>query len=348
MEEWKTIHGNSLTGAGEIARVFSLKAKVVGAVTDNYPAMINPYFQSIIDKKDDPLFLQVVPSGQEITRANLNCPEDPVGEESHSPVPNLTHRYPDRVLFLISHTCPVYCRFCTRKRKVGRSLRVDARTIEQGISYIRSDDRIRDVLLSGGDPMMLEDGDLGSILGELRGIPHIEVIRIGTRVPGALPQRITPELAGTLSNHHPLYIHTHFNHPGEITDRSREACRILADAGIPMNNQTVLLKGINDSAQTLESLFRSLLTMRIRPYYLFHVDTVRGADHFRTPLHKGMDIMDDLRMRTSNMAIPQYAVDLPDGGGKVILTAGTVTPDGDGKYLIRTPEGDVVHYQDPE
>jgi len=348
MREWKTIHQNSLTDPGEISHVFSLRTQTVGSVTATYPAMINPYYRSIIERADDPLYRQVIPDRLEISRENLNCSEDPIGEDRYSPVPNLTHRYPDRVLFLISHTCPIYCRFCTRKRKVGRGLKVDEQTIEQGLAYIRSDDRIRDVLLSGGDPLMLEDKTLECILGEVRDIPHVEIIRIGTRVPGALPHRITPALAACLSDHNPLYIHTHFNHPGEITDLSREACGILADAGIPMSNQSVLLKGINDNPETLESLFRSLLTMRIRPYYLFHVDNVRGADHFRTTIEEGLAIMDTLHRRTSSMALPRYALDLPDGGGKVNLTTGTVQSVGDGKYLIAAPEGEMVQYSDPE
>jgi lysine 2,3-aminomutase len=345
---WKTIYQNSLTDPHEIARAFSLEDGTVATVIEKYPAMINPYYLSLIEQKDDSLYRQVIPDRQELSFANLSCPEDPIGEDSYSPIPNLTHRYPDRVLFLISHICPVYCRFCTRKRKVGGSLFVSEETLSRGIAYIRSDDRIRDVLLSGGDPMMLEDEDLERVLKELRGIPHVEIIRIGTRVPGALPHRITPELALTLARHHPLYIHTHFNHPREITDRVREACSVLADAGIPMSNQSVLLKGINDDPDILESLFRSLLTMRIRPYYLFHVDTVRGADHFRTTIERGLGIMDTLRSRTSNMALPHYAVDLPDGMGKVILTAGTVRPVGEGKYLITTPYGVMVPYWDPE
>lgn len=348
MEEWKSIQTNSLTDPREIARTFSLENRSIGTVTENYPAMINPYYLSLIEEKDDSLYRQVIPDRQELSSANLSCPVDPIGEDSHSPVPNLTHRYPDRVLFLISHSCPVYCRFCTRKRKVGGSLLVNEETISQGVAYIRSDERIRDVLLSGGDPMMLEDEDLERVLNELRKIPHVEIIRIGTRVPGALPHRITPELALILARHHPLYIHTHFNHPREITDRAREACSVLGDAGIPMSNQSVLLKGINDDPDTLESLFRSLLTMRIRPYYLFHVDNVRGADHFRTTIERGLKIMDTLRSRTSNMALPHYAVDLPGGMGKVILTAGNVIPERDGKYLIRTPGGKTVAYADPE
>jgi lysine 2,3-aminomutase len=348
VEEWKTIYKNSLTDPDEIARAFSLKAGTVGIVAKNYPAMINSYYLSLIEQKDDSLYLQVVPDGQELSSANLTCPEDPICEDSHSPVPNLTHRYPDRVLFLISPICPVYCRFCTRKRKVGGSLLVNEKTISQGIAYIRSDERIRDVLLSGGDPLMLEDEVLEGILNELRGIGHVEIIRIGTRVPGALPHRITPELARTLARHHPVYIHTHFNHPREVTCRVREACSVLADAGIPMSSQTVLLKGVNDNPDILESLFRSLLTIRIRPYYLFHVDNARGADHFRTTIVRGLELMDTLRSRTSNMALPHYAVDLPDGMGKVILTAGTVRPVGDGKYLITTPDGKTVSYSDPE
>lgn len=347
MEEWKTIAGNSLTDPGEIARFFSLDAGSVGTITRHYPARINPYVLGLIENRDGSFYLQVVPDLQELSPVNQACPEDPIGEDLYSPVSNVTHRYPDRVLFLISQVCPVFCRFCTRKRKMGRGLHVDARTVEQGIAYIRSDHRIRDVLLSGGDPLMLDDAVLGPILEGLREIPHVEIIRIGTRVPGTLPHRVTRELAAMLAGHHPLFLHTHFNHPGELTDLARKACAKLADAGIPMSNQSVLLKGVNDDSRTLESLFRSLLTMRIRPYYLFHVDKVRGADHFRTTITRGLEIMDTLRKKTSNMALPHYAVDLPDGKGKVILNSGTVVPDGPGRYLIRTVDGEMVPYCDP-
>ena len=315
-------------------------------VTDRYPERISEYYGQLARLAGEPIRQQVVPDLEELSVANEKLPEDPIEEDIHSPVINLSHRYPDRVLFLVSDRCPVYCRFCTRKRKVGKSLEVTPETVAEGIGYIARNPEIRDVLLSGGDPLMLEPPRLGSILEQLRQIPHVQVIRIGTRVPAALPERITSELALVLSSHGPLYIHTHFNHPSELTDEAHEACRILVDAGIPLNNQSVLLKGINDDADTLELLFRSLLTMRVRPYYLFQADKVRGTDHFRTPLMRGIRLMEELHLRTSPMALPTFAVDLPDGGGKVFPTSATVIDAGSDKQAIMTPAGKVVPYSD--
>ena len=342
MEIHKKLFRGSLTRPGDIAEAFSLDKGSVAEVTERYPALINPYFQSIIAKKNGPIYRQVVPDPKELSPANTAAEEDPIGEDTHCPVPNLSHVYPDRVLFLISPRCPVHCRFCTRKRKLGRGLVVTSETVDRGIEYIASHPEVRDVLLSGGDPLMLSDIRLDGILQKIRDIEHVEIIRIGSRVPCALPRRITPRLARMLSRHQPLYIHTHFNHPAEITRESAAACRILAGAGIPMGNQTVLLKGINDDTDVLETLFRSLLTLRIRPYYLFQMDLIRGAQHFRTPLEVGMKIMDTLRKRTSPMALPYFVVDLPDAQGKVILSEGNISRAAEGRFTITGSSGEEI------
>ena len=346
--DWEEIDRASLTHPEGIASTLGLAPEPIGEVMARYPARINPYYLSLIQGEGDAIYRQVVPEPEELSEANDRNPEDPIGEDDYSPVPNLSHRYRDRALFLVSDRCPVYCRFCTRKRKVGRSLRVTDDTLEAGYRYIEEHGEIRDVLLSGGDPLMLPDRRLELILERVRRIRHVEIIRIGTRVPCALPRRITPQLAGIMKRHHPLFIHTHFNHPSELTPESRSACRILADAGFAMGNQTVLLRGVNDNPDTLERLFRGLLTMRIRPYYLFQVDLVRGTEHFRTPIKRGLDIMETLHGRISPMALPAYVVDLPGAKGKVILDNGSASWDKDGRLHIRTPSGDSVLYPEPD
>ena len=318
----------------------------VRKVSARYPAHVSDYYRELASSAGEPIARQVMPDPEEISARNDALPEDPVDEDRYSPVPNLSHRYRDRVLFLVSDRCPIFCRFCTRKRKVGRSLKVTDETISSGIDYIRDHPEIRDVLLSGGDPLMLESERLYQILAAIREIPHIEIIRIGTRVPAALPERISFALAELISGFTPLYIHTHFNHPAEITSQSRNACSFLADAGIPMNNQTVLLSGINDDTDTLEKLFRELVKMRIRPYYLFQLDAVKGTGHFSTPLITGVRIMDELRQRTSPMALPTFVVDLPNGEGKAFPATASIIDPGTQKQAVVTPEGKVVPYPD--
>jgi lysine 2,3-aminomutase len=318
----------------------------VEQVTARYPVLVNNYYGELARVAGASIARQVQPDPEELSDLNENLPEDPVGEDLYSPVPNLTHRYQDRVLLLISDRCPIYCRFCTRKRKVGRTLKVTDETVRDGIEYIKKHPGIRDVLLSGGDPFMLEDVRLEQILSDIRDISHVEIVRIGTRVPAAYPDRVSSDLAALLSGFSPLYIHTHFNHPAEITAKSREACRLLVDAGIPLGNQTVLLRGINDDPDTLETLFRELLTMRVRPYYLFQMDAVRGTRHFATPLMTGVRIMDELRRRTSPMALPTFVVDLPDGEGKAFPAETSILSPGTKEQAVITPEGKVVLYPD--
>ncbi|MEE8547083.1 MAG: KamA family radical SAM protein [bacterium] len=344
---WKLLLNESITDPDDIARAFGLDLESTKRVCKVYPVKINPYFLKLAQDNGKALSRQVVPDIEELSPRNTSCPQDPIMEEANSPVANLTHRYHDRVLFLISDTCPVHCRFCTRKRKVGKGLTVTNDTIREGIEYIRGKPEIRDVLLSGGDPLLLEDDKLEGILDSIRQITHVEVIRVGTRVPGTLPQRVDEKLARMLSRFHPLYIHTHFNHPAEIAPESSKACRILADAGIPLSSQTVLLAGINDDTDTLEALFRSLLSMRVRPYYLFQSDMVRGSEHFRTPIERGIQLIDALRSCTSEMALPKFAVDLPEGKGKVVLDSGHLENGGKGEVMITTLEGEKVKYPNP-
>ena len=312
------------------------------AVTQVYPMRINRYLQDVLSVSGAPLEKQFFPDPLELQ--DTSGLEDPLGEERDSPVPNLTHRYPDRVLLLVTLECAVYCRFCTRKRKVGHRDLVTDETIRLGMTYIKDHPEIRDVLVSGGDPLMLSDRKLAWILDELRGISHVEVLRIGTRIPGVLPQRITTDLIKVLRAVQPIYLNLHFNHPGEITEAVEMACLRLADAGIVLSSQTVLLRGINDDPDTLETLFRMLLRMRVRPYYLLQGDTVKGANHFRTRIETGIKIMDTLQGRLSGLAIPKYMIDLPNGGGKVPILPEFVVEKNRAEWVVKNYKGEEFHY----
>jgi len=318
MIQWQTLLNKSITRPEQLAAKFNIEAADLHAVTDAYPMRINPYYLSLINKPDDPIWRQAVPDPREIK--DTVCMTDPLDEENLSPVANLVHKYPDRALFLVHNQCAVYCRFCTRKRKVGtEGMLISRETIRAGLDYLRRTPDIRDVLVSGGDPLLLDDGELANILDKLRSIPSIEIIRIGSRVPCTLPMRVTKKLTRLLKRYHPLYINTHFNHPAEITPQSATACTRLADAGIPLGSQTVLLKGINDSPAIIKELMHKLLQIRVRPYYLFQTDMTRGTNHFRTPVEQGLQIMQALIGHTSGLAVPTYAVDAPGGGGKIPL-----------------------------
>jgi lysine 2,3-aminomutase len=318
LETWEQTLLSGIATPDEVASFFDVDISLVRRVVGTYPMFINSYYLGLIKSKGDPIYRQAVPHIEEITL--VEGTPDPLNEEALSPVPGLTHKYPDRVLFLVSGRCAMYCRFCNRKRKVGGAGMVTQESIREGIRYIRSNRNIRDVLLSGGDPLLLGDSELFRILNEIRAIPHVEIIRIGTRVPCTLPQRVTPGLAEMLKGFKPLYINTHFNHPLEITPESALACSILADAGIPLGCQTVLLKGINDDVEIMRELMKRLLAVRVRPYYLFQADLVRGTSHFWTGLKKGLEIMAGLQGHVSGMCIPRFMIDLPDGGGKVPIT----------------------------
>jgi lysine 2,3-aminomutase len=314
---WEQVLSEGITSPGELSSFFEIDEEEVQGVISRYPMTINRYYLSLINNRGDGIYEQAVPDIREITEEDGM--EDPLREEELSPVPGLTHKYPDRVLFLISNRCAAYCRFCNRKRKVGRPSVVTKETIKEGLAYIRKTPKVRDVLLSGGDPLLLPDEKLHQILGELRSISNVEIIRIGTRVPCTLPQRVTPELANLLKGFHPLYISTHFNHPREITPEAALACARLADAGIPLGCQTVLLKGVNDNAEVLGRLMRKLLFIRVRPYYLFQADLARGTAHFWTTLERSLEIMKGLQGHTRGLGMPHFVVDLPGGGGKVPL-----------------------------
>ncbi|MCK9313319.1 MAG: lysine 2,3-aminomutase [Methanocorpusculum sp.] len=317
---------------------------------DKFPLRITPYYLSLIDANDyknDPIFKQAFPSPKEliVEQYELN---DPLAEDKDSPCSCITHRYPDRVLFLVSNTCAMYCRHCTRKRKVGDVDSIpDREKILEGINYIRKNPQIRDVLLSGGDPFMLNDDYLDWILTELGAISHVEVIRIGTRVPVVLPFRITDELVAMLKKHQPLWINLQFNHPKEMTMSAQNAVRKLADAGIPLGNQSVLLAGINDCPIIMKTLVQQLVKNRIRPYYLYQCDLSEGISHFRTPVSKGIEIMECLIGHTSGFAIPRYVIDAPGGGGKIPLNPNYLLTWGVGKVVLRNYEGVICTYQEP-
>jgi lysine 2,3-aminomutase len=259
-------------------------------------------------------------------------------------VPGLTHRYPDKVLFLVSNHCAMYCRHCMRKRKVGRPGVVTATTIDQGIGYIASNPAIKDVLLSGGDPLMLENEAIESLLSRLRRIKHLDIIRIHTRMPCTLPQRITPDLVNILKRFHPLYINTQFNHPAEITPLATSACALLANAGIPLGCQSVLLKGVNDDPAVMQQLMRMLLKIRVKPYYIHHGDPIKGTGHFRTAIETGIRIMESLRGRISGMGVPHYMIDLPGGGGEVPLLPEYIIKKENGMLTVKNHNGKIFEY----
>ncbi|OGU04759.1 MAG: lysine 2,3-aminomutase [Geobacteraceae bacterium GWC2_55_20] len=313
-------------------------------VSSRYPVHVSDYYVGLIQNKGDAIWKQCMPDPQELE--DFDQSPDPLNETSLSPVPGLIHRYPDRVVLLVSSRCPVYCRFCMRKRLVGSSdFQMDEAGFQDALKYIAANPSIRDVILSGGDPLMLSDETLYRILSRLRSIRHVSFIRIGSRVPVTLPKRITPELCNILGQFHPLYINTHFNHPAEITDDSSKACSMLANAGIPLGNQTVLLRGVNDSAEVMRELMTGLLEIRVKPYYLHQMDLVRGTAHFRTSINTGLEIIRSLRGHISGMAVPHYVIDLPGGKGKVAILPDLVERKGD-ILLLNTYTGEKVAYRD--
>ncbi|HCD36125.1 MAG TPA: lysine 2,3-aminomutase [Chlorobium sp.] len=316
-----------------------------------FPMSITPYYLSLIntaDMENDPVFLQSVPSPRELHILPGDM-ADPLHEDRDSPAPCVTHRYPDRVLLLVSNTCPMYCRHCTRKRKVGDQDTIPSRAaISAGIEYIRQTPRVRDVLLSGGDPFLLSDEYLDWILTELRAIPHVEIIRIGTRTPVVLPQRITPELVAMLKKHQPVWVNTHFNHPRELTQSSKNALAMLADGGLPLGNQTVLLSGINDCPRIMKALVHKLVRNRVRPYYLYQCDLSEGLSHFRTPVGKGIEILESLIGHTSGFSVPTYVIDAPGGGGKIPVMPNYLISWSTNKVVLRNYEGVITTYKEPD
>jgi len=343
METWQKLLQASINKPGDLLRRYGIDPAPLEEVVERYPMRVNPYYLGLIRTVGDPIWRQAIPSIEEI-EDSVCCP-DPLEEEQQSPVPNLVHRYPDRVLFMVCSECAMYCRFCTRKRKVGgNDMRVNRDTIAAGIDYIRSHPEIRDVILSGGDPLLLPDELLGSILQQLRAIPSVEIIRIGSRVPVVLPQRITMNLVRMLRRFHPLYLNTHFNHPDEITPSSAKACARLADAGIPLGNQTVLMRGINDQPEVMKRLMQKLLSIRVRPYYIYQADLVQGTEHFRTTVEEGLEVIRALRGHTSGMAVPAYVIDAPGGGGKIPLLPDYLQSLGD-TVLLKNYRGEDYSYR---
>jgi lysine 2,3-aminomutase len=313
------------------------------------PVGITPYYMSLLDREDpsQPLRRTVIPVTGEFLRTPGEA-DDPLGEDGHSPTPGLVHRYPDRVLLLALDFCSTYCRYCTRSRVVGHGeIMPNEQRLEKAFEYIRQTPAIRDVLISGGDPLALGEDKLDWILGNLRAIPHLEFIRIGTKMPAVLPQRITPALIRVFKKYHPLWMSVHFLHPDECTPEAHVACSRLADAGIPLGSQTVLLKGVNDDVPVMKDLCHRLLMMRVRPYYIYQCDPISGSAHFRTSVSKGLEIIEGLRGHTTGYAVPTYVIDAPGGGGKIPLQPNYVVGrDGD-DLLLRNYEGQVYRYPDP-
>src|SRR6056297_384240 len=318
---------------------------------DKFPLSITPYYLSLIEPKNfrnDPVFKQAFGGIKELTTVNSEL-ADPLSEDHDSPVEGITHRYPDRVLFHVSNICSMYCRHCTRKRKVGDVDFVPSKDqLGKGIEYIRKTPQVRDVLLSGGDPFMLPDQMIDWLLSEISGIAHVEVIRIGTRMPVVLPYRITDELITILKKYQPLWINTHFNHPKEITASSKEAIAKLADGGFPLGNQSVLLADINDCPRIMKSLLHKLVQNRIRPYYLYQCDLAEGLSHFRTPIGKGIEIMESLVGHTSGFARPTYVIDAPGGGGKIPVMPNYIISWSTNRVVLRNYEGVITSYKEPD
>jgi lysine 2,3-aminomutase len=340
-----------LTTADELAAVISLAPEEragLAAAASLFRTGITPYYASLMDPTHAscPIRMQAIPR---VAEAEVRAEElrDPLGEDTHRPAPAVVHKYPDRVLLLVVDRCGIYCRHCNRRRLVGGDDPPTAADVDRGIEYIARTPRVRDVLLSGGDPLLLSTRRLGGLLARLRAIPHVETIRIGTRLPVVCPMRIDDELCAELRRHHPLFVNTHFNHPVELTAEAREACARLVDAGIPVGNQTVLLRGVNSSVRALRALMRGLLRARVRPYYLFQGDTVIGTDHLRTPVEDALRLYAGLRGWINGMAVPQLVLDAPGGGGKVPILPTYLEELGPHTAVVRTYRGERIEYPQP-
>ena len=353
-EKWNDWHwqlSHRLNSAEDFEKLFPLTDSERKALTakDLFRVDITPYFASLIDPHDpdDPVRKQVIPTAGEIVPFT-GMMEDSLAEDRHSPVPGLVHRYPDRVLMLVTTQCASYCRYCTRSRIVGDPSATFSRAeFEMQLDYLKKTPQVRDVLLSGGDPLTLAPKILEELLSRLREIPHIEIIRIGSRVPVFMPQRITTELTDVLQKYHPLWLNIHVNHPNEITAELAEACDKLTRAGIPLGNQSVLLAGVNDCPHIQRKLVQDLVRIRVRPYYLYQCDLVEGAGHFRTPVAKGFEILEALRGHTSGYAVPTYVVDAPGGGGKIPVGPNYMVSMSDHKIILRNYEGYITTYEEP-
>jgi lysine 2,3-aminomutase len=349
--DWRWQLSHRLNSVEDFEKVLALTDSERQALStkDLFRVEITPYFVSLIDPDDpnDPVRRQVIPTAAEI-QPFTGMMEDSLAEDRHSPVPGLVHRYPDRVLMLVTTQCASYCRYCTRSRIVGDSAATFSRAeFEMQIDYLKRTPQVRDVLISGGDPLVLAPKILEELLCRLREIPHIEIIRIGSRVPVFMPMRITDELCDMLQKYHPLWMNIHVNHPNEISAELAQACDKLTRAGIPLGNQSVLLAGVNDCVHIQRKLVHDLVQIRVRPYYLYQCDLVEGAGHFRTPVAKGIEIIEGLRGHTSGYAIPTFVVDAPGGGGKIPLQPNYVISMSDHKIILRNYEGFISTYEEP-
>ncbi|MGM0620244.1 MAG: lysine 2,3-aminomutase [Bacteroidota bacterium] len=355
-KDWKWQLKHSIKTADKFEVLTGIKfpveqQKLMRKTLDRFPLSITPYYLSLIDTdnyENDPVFKQAFANINELSVLKTDL-EDPLSEDTDSPVEGITHRYPDRVLFHVSNVCSMYCRHCTRKRKVGDVDSIPGKAqLKKGIEYIKNTPQVRDVLLSGGDPLMLSDSYLDWLLSEITAIPHVEVVRLGTRMPVVLPYRITDDLIKVLKKYQPLWINTHFNHPREITSSSREALTMLADAGFPLGNQSVLLAGVNDCPRIMKNLVHKLVQNRVRPYYMYQCDLSEGLAHFRTPVGKGIEIMESLIGHTSGFAVPTYVIDAPGGGGKIPVMPTYIISWSTNKVVLRNYEGIITTYQEPE
>ena len=351
-EDWRWQIRNRIRTKDILSRLLRLtpeEERGVEGAGNKLTMSIPPYFASLIDPENPlcPIRLQSVPLDHEF----VTSPEemrDPCGEEKNSPVHGLVHRYPDRVLFLVNEMCAMYCRYCTRSRMVGDGNRtLSTETYEAAFDYIRSHKEVRDVLISGGDPLTLGDNLLEYLIKNLKAIPHVEFVRIGSRIPVTLPQRVTLDLVQMLKKYSPIWMSIHFNHPLEITERVKYACNLLADHGIPMGSQTVLLKNINDDPVVMKKLMHELLKIRVRPYYIYQCDPITGSKHFRTPVSVGINIMEHLRGHTTGYAVPTFVIDAPGGGGKIPVSPNYIVSQENGQHVIRNYQGEQYIYHDP-
>ena len=352
-DDWKWQFAHRITTTEQLKQLLPLTQREqdeINTCLGTFRMAITPYYASLIDPNDphDPIRMQAVPSILE-TRVDENDLCDPLGEMADSPVPHVVHRYPDRVLLLVTLQCAMYCRHCTRRRAVGEEDKpITEAQLQKAISYIRAHAKIRDVLISGGDPLTMSTAKLEHIIASLRAIEHVEIIRIGTRVPVVMPMRITQELTDMLRKYHPIWINTHFNHPNELTPESARACAALVDAGIPLGNQTVLLRSVNDNAETMKRLLLGLVKMRVRPYYLYQCDLSCGIGHFRTRVEAGIEIMHQLTGNISGYALPKYVIDAPGGGGKIPLGYDYVVSRDDQEVVLENYRGQRYRYPQPK
>lgn len=351
--DWKWQVRNRVTDVDVLREIINLteqEEKDISVVLEKFRVGITPYYASLMDPEDPncPIRMQAVPTIMEAHMGESDL-EDPLDEDADSPVPGLTHRYPDRVLFLVTDQCSMYCRHCTRRRFAGQNdMGVPKDRLDAAIEYVRNAPEVRDVLLSGGDCLLVSDDILEYIIKELRAIPHVEIIRLGSRTPVVLPQRITDDLCNMLKKYHPIWLNTHFNHPKEITKESKEACEKLANVGIPLGNQSVLLRGINDCTHIMKDLVHELVKIRVRPYYIYQCDLSMGIEHFRTKVSKGIEIIEALRGHTSGYAVPTFVVDAPGGGGKIPVMPQYLISSSPNKIVLRNYEGIITTYTEPQ